>query len=148
MTDPTTPADDAADPTTGETSAPATAEAPPGASSPAEPSPDDGADVGRRRFFRQFAGELFQGAATVVGAAQVLQRASAEAAGAILDPSSMAGTGTSATPARPPAPTGFRTPFREENGILYIVDQRKLPDELVEYPAAVCRAGGPRRSAT
>ncbi len=34
-----------------------------------------GADVGRRRFFRQFAGELLNGAATVAGAAQALQRA-------------------------------------------------------------------------
>ena len=46
----------------------------------ARPTPADSADLGRRRFFRQFAGELFQGAATVVGAAQVLQRASADAA--------------------------------------------------------------------
>ena len=38
-----------------------------------EPGADPGADLGRRRFFRQFAGELIQGAASVVGAAQVLQ---------------------------------------------------------------------------
>ena len=42
--------------------------------------------MGRRRFFRQFAGELFNGAAGVVGAAQALQQMTAEAAGAILDP--------------------------------------------------------------
>jgi methylthioribose-1-phosphate isomerase len=29
-------------------------------------------------------------------------------------------------------PTGFRTPFREAPGILYLIDQRKLPDDLVE----------------
>ena len=52
-----------------------------------DPGADDpGADLGRRRFFREFAGELIQGAASVVGAAQVLQRVSAEAASAILDP--------------------------------------------------------------
>ena len=49
-------------------------------------SPD--VDLGRRGFFRAFAGELIQTAATVAGAAQALQRASAEAAGAILDPAS------------------------------------------------------------
>jgi methylthioribose-1-phosphate isomerase len=109
---------------------------------PADPTPDDaptpapavdGADLGRRRFFRQFAGELFNGAAGVVGAAQALQRASAEAAGAILDPTSVARHDVAAAP--PPAPTGFRTPYRESLGILHIVDQRKLPDVLEEYQA-------------
>jgi methylthioribose-1-phosphate isomerase len=113
--------------------------APAVSSSPAAPStPGKDADPGRRRFFRQFAGELFQGAATVVGAAQVLQRASAEAAGAILDPPAF-GERTAAgqtIPAPVPAtPSGFRTPFREDGGTLYIVDQRKLPDALEEYPA-------------
>ncbi len=99
-------------------------------------SPTDEADLGRRRFFRQFAGELFHGAATVVGAAQVLQRVSAEAAGAILDPDSLApGRPATVVPALPAAPTGFRTPFRESPGVLHIVDQRKLPDALVEYDA-------------
>ncbi|MGH2475445.1 MAG: S-methyl-5-thioribose-1-phosphate isomerase [Candidatus Limnocylindrales bacterium] len=102
---------------------------------PADPgTPDDGADVGRRRFFRQFAGDLFEGAAGVVGAAQALQRMSAEAAGAILDPDSV-DTGSSARPVVPPVPSGFRTPFRESPGVLHIVDQRKLPDALVEYEA-------------
>lgn len=99
---------------------------------PAAPVPEavDGADPARRRFFRQFAGELFQSAATVVGAAQALQRASAEAAGAILDPEGAAGG--QAVAAIPPAPSGFRTPFRESPGILHLIDQRKLPDALVE----------------
>jgi methylthioribose-1-phosphate isomerase len=90
----------------------------------------DAADVGRRRFFRQFAGELIHGAAGVVGAAQALQRASAEAASAILDPSSVAGAG-----AVPAPPTGFRAAFRESPGTLHIVDQRHLPDRLVEFDA-------------
>ncbi|MGP1673838.1 MAG: S-methyl-5-thioribose-1-phosphate isomerase [Candidatus Limnocylindrales bacterium] len=38
-------------------------------------------------------------------------------------------------PAVPAAPSGFRTPFREGPGVLYIVDQRRLPDVLVEYEA-------------
>lgn len=96
--------------------------------------PVDGADLGRRRFFRQFAGDLVQGAAGVVGAAQALQRISAEAAGAILDPGSL-GLDAGDAPVVPVAPSGFRTPFREGPGVLYIVDQRRLPDALVEYEA-------------
>jgi methylthioribose-1-phosphate isomerase len=92
-------------------------------------APGGGADVDRRRFFRQFAGELVQGAATVVGAAQVLQRASAEAASAILDPASVA-LGANVPPS---APTGFRTPFRESPGVLHLIDQRRLPEVLEEY---------------
>src|SRR5438876_7538497 len=110
--------------------------APPATASPAAPepaSPDDEVNLARRRFFRQFAGELIQTAATVAGAAQALQRASAEAAGAILDPASAALRMDE--PAIEPAgdpPRGFRTPFREGEGILYLIDQRKLPDALVE----------------
>jgi methylthioribose-1-phosphate isomerase len=115
------------------------APSPPDAGPPADaPDPAGVADAGRRRFFRQFAGELFQSAATVVGAAQVLQRASAEAASAILDPDSLAGTADDGAvtgigaPAATSAPTGFRTPFRETPGVLHLIDQRKLPDVLVE----------------
>ncbi|HEU4572101.1 MAG TPA: S-methyl-5-thioribose-1-phosphate isomerase [Candidatus Limnocylindrales bacterium] len=114
----------------------------PGAERPGEPGSGglDGADLARRRFFRQFAGEIIQTAATVVGTAQALQRASAEAAGAILDPVGTAARLESPPPASPRAaagtgaggaPTGFRTPFREDE-FLYLIDQRKLPDELVE----------------
>ena len=112
---------------------PATSPPDPAASVVAAPPgvPADQADPARRRFFRQFAGELFQGAATVVGAAQVLQRASAEAAGAILDPSSFATDAVTSQPA-PGPPTGFRTAFRETPGVVHLIDQRKLPDELVE----------------
>ena len=104
---------------------------------PDEPAPEtpvgDGADLGRRRFFRQFAGELFHGAAGVVGAAQALQRVSAEAAAGILDPGSLGLGGAAAVPVVPPAPTGFRTPFRETPGVLHVVDQRKIPEVLEEY---------------
>jgi methylthioribose-1-phosphate isomerase len=111
---------------------------PPGtpAAGPAAPAE---VDVARRRFFRQFAGELFQGAATIVGAAQVLQRVSSEAASSILDPTAAgleSSTAATASPV-PAAPAGFRTPFREGPGVLYLVDQRKLPDALVEVE---CRA--------
>jgi len=120
--------------------APPVAAAPPTAASPAHE-----ADLGRRRFFRAFAGELIQTAATMAGAAQALQRASAEAASAILDPAGTGGflgTPGGAEAPGPPAslgPTGFRTPFREDAGVLYLIDQRRLPDALVEYS---CKSAG------
>jgi methylthioribose-1-phosphate isomerase len=94
----------------------------------------DGADLGRRRFFRQFAGDLIHGAAGVVGAAQALQRASAEAASAILDPAPAPAASQPALDI-PEPPTGFRAAFRESPGVLHIVDQRKLPDRLEEFDA-------------
>ena len=132
MADPTGPtAADAPGPATGSTE-------PPSAGAP-EPTPPD-ADLARRRFFRQFAGEVFHAAATVVGAAQVLQRQSAEAANAILDPERGAATLARTLAAPPPstadAPSGFRTPFRfaDDGRTLLLVDQRRLPHELVEHP--------------
>jgi methylthioribose-1-phosphate isomerase len=93
-------------------------------------SPAEGVDLGRRRFFRQFAGEIAQTAATVVGAASLLQRESAEAAAAILDPATSSdGLGSAL------APGGFRTAFRWDGPRLLLIDQRKLPEELVEYEA-------------
>src|SRR5439155_5203869 len=134
------------DPTASETpladpiSDPETAPIPPeadGAATVRPPEPGETTNLARRRFFREFAGELFQTAATVAGAAQALQRASAEAAGAILDPVAAAARLESVAPPAPPSPeggppTGFRTPFREGDGVLYVIDQRQLPDRLVE----------------
>jgi methylthioribose-1-phosphate isomerase len=98
--------------------------------------PDAETNLARRRFFRQFAGDLIQTAATVAGAAQAFQRASAEAASAILDPVGSAlrieQANTPVQPSTEGPPTGFRTPFREGDHILYLIDQRKLPDALVE----------------
>ncbi len=109
-------------------------------SAPEEVAPTAGeppsVDLGRRRFFRQFASDLVQGAATVAGAAQALQRASMDAAAGILDPdagAAMLGLGPVAP--SPTAPTGFRTPFREDAGVLYVIDQRRLPDTLIEVEA-------------
>lgn len=101
------------------------------ADEPGESADEPNADLGRRRFFRQFASELIQSAAQVAGAAQALQRVSAEAAGAILDPSSMAEP--EPVPAAPDAAGGFRSAFRMEGDVIVLVDQRRLPDELVEY---------------
>jgi methylthioribose-1-phosphate isomerase len=136
VTDPIDPGQGTTDP--GRAAAPADAAAadPAGAADLAATRPAGPAevDVGRRRFFRAFAGELFQTAATVAGAAQALQRVSAEAAGAILNPDAST-IGLAVEPSAPaalPGPSGFRTPFREDGGILYLVDQRRLPDALVE----------------
>jgi len=112
----------------------------PEAAGAAAPAP--AVDMGRRRFFRAFAGEIIQTAATVAGAAQALQQASAEAASVILNPEGAAGLlgpAGDATVQTPTGPTGFRTPFREDEGVLYLIDQRRLPDALVEYP---CRSAG------
>jgi methylthioribose-1-phosphate isomerase len=98
-----------------------------------------GADMGRRRFFRSFAQELVQTAATVVGAATALQRSSLEAAGAILNPAAtvlppvIEAPALASAPVRASsAPTGFRTSFRMDGDRLVLVDQRRLPTELVE----------------
>ena len=115
-------------------------------------APPDEVDIGRRRFFRQLASDVFQATATVVGAANVLQQTSMQAASAILDPdAAFAGTttqagvigvgGTGATgsaAAVRPAPTGFRTAFRLGEDSLILVDQRRLPGELHEIE---CRTG-------
>lgn len=128
------PIDDSTD--HGAQSAPAAPAALPGLTE----SSVQGVDLGRRRFFRQFAGDIIQTAATMAGAAQALQRASAEAAGALLDPGGgSALAGLQAEFAGEPAPRGFRTPFREDGDVLYLIDQRHLPDALVEYD---CRSAG------
>lgn len=118
------------------TPAPAAAELPGPAAAelPAPTPPETDVDVARRRFFRHFASDLIQTAATVVGAASALQRTSAEAASALLDPAGAAGRAAIdpglGVPARPAV---FRTAFRLEGDALILVDQRRLPDAVVEY---------------
>ncbi len=113
-------------------------------------------DLGRRRFFRQFAVDVIHTAATAAGAAGALQRAASDAAGALLNPESAFGlgeaaatvnpmvAGSAALPAAVPAGVspaaaesrGFRTAFRMDGGRILFVDQRKLPGELTEYSCA------------
>ena len=97
-------------------------------------------DLARRLFFRRFASEVFQTAVTVVGAATALQRDAAEVASSILDPArgaaALADGFVSVEPsaAGSVGPTGFRTPFRfASDDLLLVIDQRRLPDELVEF---------------
>ena len=113
---------------------------------PAEPvteahaatEPAETTDLARRLFFRRFASEVIQTAATVVGAATALQRDAAEVASNILDPARGAtalGDGFAmVNPGASGAPSGFRTPFRfASDELLLVIDQRQLPDELVEF---------------
>jgi methylthioribose-1-phosphate isomerase len=105
---------------------------------PAPSSPDrstEGADLARRRFFRSFASDLVSTAATVVGTAQALQRTSAEAARVLLG-GEEAAAGLAAGAIATTTPTGFRPAFRWDGPRLYLVDQRRLPHELVEVIVA------------
>jgi methylthioribose-1-phosphate isomerase len=107
-----------------------------GAAPPAAPSAapvEGGADLGRRRFFRQFAGDLANTAATMVGAAQALQRTSAEMASAILDPTRAALDEAAATEEIADAGPAFRTSFRLDGRFIRFVDQRALPTRVVEH---------------
>jgi S-methyl-5-thioribose-1-phosphate isomerase len=103
---------------------------------PAEP-----VDPSRRQFFRRFAGDMITSAAQVVGAVTELrERSAAEASTLLGDPrlsGAAAATSVNATTdgATSGAPTGFRTPFRfESDETLLVIDQRKLPDVLLETP--------------
>ncbi len=133
--------------------------APDAAGAPAPGAAGEEIDVGRRRFFRQFAAEVIHSAATAAGAAGALQRAASDAAGAILNPENAFANNPSGSPANPmlsaspglfsttpalvnPAPgesRGFRTAFRMEANRILFIDQRKLPGELVEV---ACSDGG------
>jgi methylthioribose-1-phosphate isomerase len=95
-------------------------------------------DPSRRQFFRRFAGEVLTGAAQVVAVVDDLrERSAAEAAGLLGDgsvPVAVAQPGAGLAPTGP-GPTGFRTPFRyESEDVLLVIDQRQLPDTLVEIP--------------
>ena len=100
---------------------------------------DEKPDPTRRQFFRRFAGEVVTSAAQVVGAVtEIRDRSAAEAA--LLLGEAAPVVAPAAAPAGAPVstdgpPTGFRTPFRfESDNVLLLIDQRKLPDALVEVP--------------
>ncbi len=90
-------------------------------------------DPDRRRFFRMFAGDVMTSVGSVLGAAQVLQQQSAEAARELLgtgpEPSGVEGPAPRELPA---AGAGFRAPFRWDGDVCHVVDQRRLPDVLVD----------------
>ena len=94
-------------------------------------------DPNRREFFRRFAGDLVTSAAQLSRSLAELRDQSAAEASALLSEGGIV-TDTARPPAAadgstPGAPAGFRTPFRfdaDEN--LVLIDQRRLPDALVE----------------
>jgi methylthioribose-1-phosphate isomerase len=96
----------------------------------------------RREFFRRFASDLVTSAAQVTGAVAELRERSAAEAASILSDGSPVGApelgavfSLSGRPAGRAAPAGFRTPFRfETDDVLLVIDQRRLPDALVEVP--------------
>ncbi len=107
-------------------------------------------DPSRRRFFRQFAGEVVTSAAQVVGAMNAVRDQSAAEAQAILSGTALIAVGAAAgnmvvAPSRAagePMPAGFRTPFRfESEFVLLVIDQRALPDTLVEIPIRSAQDG-------
>jgi eIF-2B alpha/beta/delta-like uncharacterized protein len=98
-------------------------------------------DPGRRRFFRQFAGEVATSVGSVIGAAQVLQQQSAEAARDLLggepgvgeaDGTGVAAGAAGALPELDASTAGYRAPFRWDADVCWVVDQRRLPDRLVD----------------
>ena len=121
-------------------------------------------DPSRRRFFRQFAGDILTTAAqltktvtelrdqsaseaavllteTGLGPASLLAPPAAKTSqlevGGTVGPADVAGAPTGAPGGVPTgAPTGFRTPFRfgDADDVLLLVDQRRLPDVLAEVP--------------
>ena len=105
---------------------------------------DETSDPTRRQFFRRFAGEMVTSAAQVVGAVnEIRDRSAAEAALLLGDappappamPTMSRSTADAGAASIAGPPTGFRTPFRfESDNVLLVIDQRKLPDALVEVP--------------
>ena len=100
-------------------------------------------DPSRRRFFRQLASEVVGGAVKVAGAVEDLrERSAAEASALLADDSAQPGESRNAhaaavpgNSATPTAARGFRTPFRfESDEVLLVIDQRRLPEALVEIP--------------
>ena len=108
--------------------------------SPAPPDPDEALRLERRRFFRTLAGDAVRTAATLVGAAGALRETTQEMANSMLAEGGPSAAGSaSAGSAAPVAPTGFRSPFRLEDDRLILIDQRRLPEELLEV---VCESAG------
>lgn len=72
-------------------------------------------------------------ASRVTAAVAELRERSASEASALLGEEPA--TGPAVAPELPSGPSGFRTPFRfEADDVLLVIDQRRLPQELVEVP--------------
>ncbi len=96
-------------------------------------------DPSRRRFFRRFAGDVIASAAQVTGALGELRERSAAEAALLLSETGLAEVADKAPGGDADGagvmPSGFRTPFRfASDDELLLIDQRLLPDRLVEVP--------------
>ena len=100
-------------------------------------------DPNRRLFFRQVARDAVSSVGNVVGVAQSIQESSADAARELLGspPRDAAREGDPAeatvTPDGEPIPldasaAGWRAPYRWDGDVCRVVDQRRLPDTLVD----------------
>ena len=113
------------------------------AAAPEPTDPDEAKRLARRRFFRSFAGDAMKAAATVVGAAGALREGTAGMASALLGTAEPAVSpvlaDATAALAAPAGTAGtWRSTFRVEADRVVLLDQRRLPDELVEV---VCVSG-------
>ena len=95
---------------------------------------DEAKRLARRRFFRSFAADAMKTAATVVGAAGALREGSAGMASVLLGTADAAAApvGPSVTAAPGISAGTWRSAFRLEQEQVVLLDQRRLPDELVE----------------
>ena len=96
------------------------------------------ADLERRRFFRSFSRDAIQTAGALIGAASAVQRERAAAASDLLG--LRQGPAAAERPAGTPgvAEASFPSPYRLGDGVIRIVDQRRLPAAVTEIE---CRSG-------
>lgn len=101
---------------------------------------EPGADLDRRRFFRDFSRDAIQTAATVIGAASAVRRDTTAAASELLalglDPAASAERFAGA---QGMAEVAYRSPYRLGVGVVLILDQRRLPAAAIDIE---CRNGG------
>ena len=98
---------------------------------PAQPRPP-APDPNRRRFFRLFAGDVVTSVGTVLGAAQMLQQQSADAAREILGTAEPAVATPAAALEADATSAGYRAAFRWDGDVCRLIDQDRLPDVLAE----------------
>jgi methylthioribose-1-phosphate isomerase len=94
--------------------------------------PSQPPDPTRRRFFRQFAGDVVSSVGSVMGAAQMLQLQSAEAARDLLGTAEPVIAPSPVVLEQDAATAGYRAAFRWDGDVCRVIDQGRLPDVLAE----------------